>query len=145
MASPPLQSAATEQNKTPAPSTPPLPPTTPVAVAANNVGTSFQQSRSAPPKPRTSLLNSPYAAQRNSTTMEAFRIARTLKEGFARLKARAEPGPRLIPPDTRLRTLSATTAASKRQSAARQLARHHSLLPHYGSFSSDASSNATNG
>ncbi|KAJ2081862.1 hypothetical protein H4R24_002019 [Coemansia sp. RSA 988] len=77
--------------------------------------------------------------------MEAFRIARTLKEGFARLKARADPGSRLISPDTRLRTLSATAAAPRSQSAARQLARHHSLLPRYGSFSSDGSSNPGGG
>ncbi|KAJ2799837.1 hypothetical protein H4R20_004279 [Coemansia guatemalensis] len=146
MASPPLQNAAAEHNKTPAPSTPPLPPTPSTAGGANDAGSSYKQSQSAPPKPRTpSLLTSPRATQRNSTTTEAFRIARTLKEGFARLKARADPGSRLISPDTRLRTLSATAAAPRRQSAARQLARHHSLLPRYGSFSSDNSSNAGNG
>ncbi|KAJ2483279.1 hypothetical protein IWW56_000471 [Coemansia sp. RSA 2131] len=87
--------------------------------------------QSAPPKSRTQqLLTSPEAAQRSRTSLEAFKVARALKEGFLKLKARADPSMRS--PNAR-RALSATNSlASPRP----RIARHHSELPRFGSFDS---------
>ncbi|KAJ1760059.1 hypothetical protein GGH19_000603 [Coemansia sp. RSA 1807] len=91
--------------------------------------------QSAPPKSRTQqLLTSPEAAQRSRTSLEAFKVARALKEGFLKLKARADPSMRS--PNAR-RALSATNSlASPRP----RIARHHSELPRFGSFDSPSAS-----
>ncbi|KAJ2503716.1 hypothetical protein GGH96_000056 [Coemansia sp. RSA 1972] len=91
--------------------------------------------QSAPPKSRTQqLLTSPEAAQRSRTSLEAFKVARALKEGFLKLKARADPSMRS--PNAR-RALSATNSlASPRP----RIARHHSELPQFGSFESPSTS-----
>ncbi|KAJ2163037.1 hypothetical protein GGF46_000223 [Coemansia sp. RSA 552] len=80
--------------------------------------------QSAPAKPQARrLFASPQPARRGSTSMEAFRVARTLKEGLTRLKSLASGD----------RSASATTPV--RRSTA--LTRHHSELPRLGSFPHD--------
>ncbi|KAJ1728974.1 hypothetical protein LPJ61_003751 [Coemansia biformis] len=68
--------------------------------------------------------------------MEAFKMARTLKEGLAQLKARADPHARsLVSPRRALRTVSAASSMPRTLSAQRC----YLDMPHYGSFSSDSS------
>ncbi|KAJ2356571.1 hypothetical protein GGF43_001986 [Coemansia sp. RSA 2618] len=98
--------------------------------------------QSAPPKTRTQqLLTSPAAAQRSKASLEAFRVARTLKEGFLRLKARADPS-MLSPTRRAQRTLSANALPSSSLSQRGLLERHHSELPRYGSFDAPESPRA---
>ncbi|KAJ2327694.1 hypothetical protein IWW51_001610 [Coemansia sp. RSA 2702] len=86
--------------------------------------------QSAPPISRThQLLTSPAAAQRSRASLEAFRVARTLKDGFLKLKARADP----LSPAAPRRALSATTAAAPWSPRA-PLARHHSEIPRLREF-----------
>ncbi|KAJ2781067.1 hypothetical protein GGI15_003329 [Coemansia interrupta] len=69
------------------------------------------------------------ATQRSRQSLEAILVARTLKEGFARLKALAEPHAGPTRPSTRpLRTLSATLAMQGRRRPPFVLARHHSAM-----------------
>ncbi|KAJ1646030.1 hypothetical protein LPJ64_002453 [Coemansia asiatica] len=83
--------------------------------------------KSAPAQSRTHLqLTSPEAARRSKRSLEAIQVARTLKDGFLRLKARADPQHLLSPSRSTgrpLRTYSATMAPSR---ASHLLVRHHS-------------------
>ncbi|KAJ2852427.1 hypothetical protein IWW36_000314 [Coemansia brasiliensis] len=99
--------------------------------------------QSAPAASRTQqLLTSPEAAQRSKASLEAFKVARTLKEGFLKLKARADPS-LLSPTASRhtQRAFSANTPIPRRSQQNRQnsLVRHNSELPRSGFFDSPAS------
>ncbi|KAJ2453717.1 hypothetical protein EV183_002016 [Coemansia sp. RSA 2336] len=94
--------------------------------------------QSAPAASRTQqLLTSPAAAQRSKASLEAFKVARTLKEGFLKLKARADPS-LLSPTASRYsqRAFSANTPRRSQQPRQNSLVRHNSELPRSGSFDS---------
>ncbi|KAJ1743393.1 hypothetical protein LPJ55_001774 [Coemansia sp. RSA 990] len=94
--------------------------------------------QSAPAASRTQqLLTSPAAAQRSKASLEAFKVARALKEGFLKLKARADPS-LLSPTASRYsqRAFSANTPRRSQQSRQNSLVRHNSELPRSGSFDS---------
>ncbi|KAI8325071.1 hypothetical protein GQ54DRAFT_295709 [Martensiomyces pterosporus] len=99
--------------------------------------------QSAPPKSQTHmLLTSPEAARRSKESLEAIRVARTLKEGFSRLKARADPQgsqSHILSPISRraMRTHSANNTSLA--SSAQPLTRHSSSLLRYGSAGSNTS------
>ncbi|KAJ2776312.1 hypothetical protein H4R18_005736 [Coemansia javaensis] len=85
-----------------------------------------RRTSSTPTKARAqSLLTSPAAARRSHASMEAFKVARALKEGLAQLKARADPQ----------RAFSAAASSTATLPRARLLVD----MPRYGSFSSDSS------
>ncbi|KAJ1797250.1 hypothetical protein LPJ59_003257, partial [Coemansia sp. RSA 2399] len=105
----------------------------------------MQPPASAPPRSRAHLLlTSPEATRRSKESLETFRVARTLKEGLLRLKARADPHatPSISMTALRrpMRTFSATTAGAVAAGnnnnphaagamARRPLLRHHSEIP----------------
>ncbi|KAJ2380817.1 hypothetical protein GGI23_007720, partial [Coemansia sp. RSA 2559] len=79
--------------------------------------TRLQPPASTPPRSRAHLLlTSPEATRRSKESLETFRVARTLKEGLLRLKARADPHatPSISMTALRrpMRTFSATTAGA---------------------------------
>ncbi|KAJ1725341.1 hypothetical protein LPJ53_000473 [Coemansia erecta] len=96
-------------------------------------------SLSAPARTRTlpfSPLPTQQAARRSRQSLEAILVARTLKEGFARLKALADdsrsssasPGNSRLAARRPLRTLSATLSVQSSRQAGSLLARHHSAV-----------------
>ncbi|KAJ1667979.1 hypothetical protein IW140_002413 [Coemansia sp. RSA 1813] len=107
----------------------------------------IQPPTSAPP-PRSKaqfLLTSPEATRRSKESLETFKVARTLKEGLLRLKARVDPQatPSMNMTTWRrpMRTFSATTASAGiaggnnnnayagGATSRRPLLRHHSEIP----------------
>ncbi|KAJ1992854.1 hypothetical protein GGI25_002708 [Coemansia spiralis] len=110
-------------------------PSTPRAQTA-----SMQPSKSAPPKSHAQLLlTSPPAARRSKESLEAIKVARTLKEGLLRLKARADPQSPNSNTSLRrpMRTFSATAAATAGSTPYRPLSRHNSEFPRFGPLSND--------
>ncbi|KAJ2238296.1 hypothetical protein IWW45_000126 [Coemansia sp. RSA 485] len=87
--------------------------------------------KSAPAQYRTHLqLTSPEAARRSKRSLEAIHVARALKDGFSRLKARADPQSLLSPSRSAkinrpFRTYSATMGSSR---VSNLLVRHHSSI-----------------
>ncbi|KAJ2827186.1 hypothetical protein FBU31_003237, partial [Coemansia sp. 'formosensis'] len=129
-------------------STPPPPPPQPAATSPsapyrpNGIDDNLQctpqhrprqltmpQSAPPPSSRRTQmLLTSPAAIKRSNESLEAIRVAQTLKAGFSRLKARADSQNSSSSAPLTQRALSATSTLPATPARRQLLSRHHSSI-----------------
>ncbi|KAJ2642713.1 hypothetical protein GGF44_001515, partial [Coemansia sp. RSA 1694] len=91
----------------------------------------LQMPQSAPPpnsRRSQALLTSPAAIRRSNETLEAIRVAQTLKAGFSRLKARADSQTSPSSAPLSQRAFSATSPPPVTPARRQFLSRHHSSI-----------------